>query len=170
MTNVKQLRSEILKYLYENRASHWVETQDLLEYLKVSEKELHTEILYLKGKYLLETAAEAVGKEFLYFNFLNITSNGIDLVENPESGEGFVSININTFRDVSNSNLSIGSRDINQNLNISNVDEGLTQKIEELKQALEEKNQSKVLTILKYIGDKSVDLLISIIASGLLQK
>jgi len=153
MTDVKRLRSKILKYLYEHRANHWVETQDLLEYLKVSEKELHTEILYLKGKYLLDTVAEAIGKEFLYFNGLKITSSGIDLVENPESGEGFVSINISTFRDVTNSNLSIGSQNINQRLAIDESNKELVTKVEELQKALEEKDQPRVMKSLQYIAD-----------------
>lgn len=170
MIDVKKLRSDILKYLYENRSSYWVDTDALHQSLDVPERELHTEIMYLKDKYLVETVAEFIGKEFLYFKGVKITSSGIDLVENPEDNQGLFSINISSFGNVTNSNLSIGSQHINQSLTIDKTDKELVNKIEELKEALEEKDQSKAIKALNYIGDKSVDLFISILASGLLQR
>lgn len=46
-------------------------------------------------------------------------------------------------------------------------DDDLRKKIEELEQAIEAKDKNKITKLLKYIGDKSVDVLIAVMVNRL---
>jgi hypothetical protein len=71
-----------------------------------------------------------------------------------------------SFGDISGSNIAIGNN-INQ---IAKKEDAETQKLlQELKVALESRDKNKVLNVLGYLGDKSLDLLIAIIAGGVRQ-
>jgi hypothetical protein len=172
----KEIRKEILETLYNHRQDGLIpigKFQDELKArsLNIDDRALHGEIIYLKEKWLLELGAEFCGKEYLNFAFLKITSQGIDLVEDPEEfGKLFsIKINNNSFRDVSNSNVNIDSNNVQQIIN-NETDPDLKLKLEELQGALNEGDKSKIMSILGYIGDKSVDVLIAILTSGYFNK
>jgi hypothetical protein len=165
----KEIRKKILEVLYLHRQDDFFETRKFVEELKsdgfdVGDRTLHGEIKYLKDKGYLETMSEFCGSEYLYFAALRITSCGVDLVEDPEQfGKLFsIKIHTNSFGDISNSNISIDSSNIQQIIN-SETDPDLKLKLGELQDALKEKDKGKIIKILSYIGDKSIDVLIALL-------
>lgn len=80
MTN-QEIRAKILETLYEHRSSDFTEPQILLEAIDASEEVLDTEIRYLKEKYLVSIMGAFMGKQYLNFAGVKITSRGTDIVE-----------------------------------------------------------------------------------------
>jgi hypothetical protein len=172
----KEIRKEILNVLYKYRDTSLRQIENLQEKLIAKKIEvdfdtLYREIEYLMGKNYLEIQAKSFGgpnqRNLLG---LKITSYGIDLVEDPEEFNKLFSIKIhaNSFGNINNSNLSIDSSNIQQIIN-NEADEDLKLRLKELEYALKERNKSKIIKILSYIGDKSVDLLISVVAGSIKQ-
>jgi len=165
----KEIRKIILETLYNHRQDDLLRIDDFSEELKkknleIDERTLHGEIKYLKEKILVDTMGDFCGKEYLHFSGLKITAYGIDLVEDPEEFGKLFSINIssNSFGDINNSNISVNSNNIQQLIKNETNDE-LKSKLKELEKAINEKDKSRIIKTLQYIGDKSVDVLIALL-------
>lgn len=75
-----------------------------------------------------------------------------------------VSYHQNNFGDVSGSNVSINSQHVSQI--IDRLEDETKILLQQLVEAAEKKDKSAILKALGYIGDKSLDLLVAIIAGG----
>lgn len=166
MFNKDEFRRSILKYLYENQnASGFVSVDDLQ--LTVSDADpfdLHKEIKYLEGKGFVRVIDRTLWVDDDYS--LEITSEGIDFYEgNNDTLQGITNIHINGF---SNSNVTVNSKDIQQFIETYNVsDPEVKNKLKELHTAVSSKNKDKIIGILKWLGDKSLDTLLAIIIKGI---
>ena len=107
-----------------------------------------------------------MGKQYLNFSAVAITAWGVDLVEDPEEFGKIFSINLhqNNFGDISGSNISINSPYVSQV--ISQQDAETKKLLEDLLEATKKKDRPAILKALGHIGDKSLDLLVAIIAGG----
>jgi hypothetical protein len=116
--NPKEIRKKILRDLYDKRSDDFTEPEKLVAVVGVSEQALDTEIRYLEGKHLLKIMGEYMGKQFLNFAGLKITSHGIDVVENPDEFNRLFTIKINSnhFGNVHHSNINIDSEKAKQEL------------------------------------------------------
>ena len=164
----KEIRKKILEVLYEHRSDDiGAAVQDIKDALPaIEDKVLHQEISYLEGKYLAETTGHFMGQAYLNYYAVRITATGVDLVEDPEAFGKLFSINVhqNNFGDISGSNISVNSQYVSQI--IDQQDSEVKALLEQLLEATKKKDKSAILKTLSYIGDKSLDLLIAIIAGG----
>lgn len=167
----KEIRRKILETTYEYRHDDFgIETRQLESILKnVDEKTLHQEITYLEQKNLLTTKGRFMGKPYLNYIAVAITAWGIDLVEDPNEFGRLFSINIdarqNNFGDITGSNINIDSKYVSQI--ISEQDDKTQELLVSLNRSIKEKDKNAIIKTLGYIGDKSLDLLIAIIAGGM---
>jgi hypothetical protein len=164
----KEIRQKILEAAYEHRHDDFgIETDELERKLpNVDEKTLHQEISYLEQKNWVNIKGKFMGKQYLNFSAVAITAWGVDLVEDPEEFGRVFSINLhqNNFGDITGSNISINSQYVSQL--IQKQDDTTQKLLEDLIRAADNKDKSTILKTLGYIGDKSLDLLIAIIAGG----
>ena len=164
----KEVRQKILEAAYEYRHdSFGIQTDQLQGKLpEVDEKTLHQEIAYLEQKNWVDTKGRFMGKQYLNFSAVAITAWGVDLVEDPEDFGKIFSINLhqNNFGDISGSNISINSPYVSQV--ISQQDAETKKLLEDLLEATKKKDRPAILKALGHIGDKSLDLLVAIIAGG----
>jgi hypothetical protein len=166
----KEIRKKILEALYEHRAdSMGMQTENLSSVLKdIDDKTLHQEISYLEQKNWVKTSGEYMGKQYLNFSFVGITAWGVDLVEDPEEFGKIFSISIdarqNHFSNISGSNIAIDTKYVSQIIN--DADDETSLLLNDLLKALEKSDKNKIIKILGYIGDKSMDLLVAIVAGG----
>lgn len=166
----REIRKRILEAAYEYRHDDFgIETKMLEEKLpNVDEKTLHQEISYLEQKNLVNIKGKFMGKAYLNYMAIAISAWGIDLVEDPEEFGRLFSVKIdashNSFSNISNSAITLNSEYVSQVVKGENDD---TKKLlEQLIEAADQKDKSAVLKTLGYIGDKSLDLLIAIVAGG----
>ena len=118
----KEIRKIILEFLYDRRSDFGVNPRDLLTSIGISDKVLDTEIRYLEGKGLVRVSDRCMmGGNPLNFVDVKITSEGIDLVEDPEKFDKLFTIKIsnNNFGNVNNGILSIGSGSAEQTISSS---------------------------------------------------
>lgn len=80
------------------------------------------------------------------------------------SKKGATTIHQNNFGDVYGSNISVDSKYVSQIIN--SQDDKTKRLLQSLLVATEKKDKSAIIKTLGYIGDKSLDLLIAIIAGG----
>lgn len=120
----QKIRSLILKIAYEYRSEPMLMINQLVDEIKlidnsISNKELHSEIKYLDGHYLIEKGkSHQGGEQYLNFPFIKITSSGVDLVENPEDRGKLFSVNITILHDIQDSAVNINSPDTSQNIDL----------------------------------------------------
>lgn len=167
----KEIRRKILETTYEYRHDDFgIETRQLESILKnVDEKTLHQEVIYLEQKNFVTTKGRFMGKPYLNYSAVAITAWGIDLVEDPNEFGRLFSINIdahqNNFGDITGSNINIDSKYVSQI--ISEQDDKTQELLVSLNRSIKEKDKNAIIKTLGYIGDKSLDLLIAIIAGGM---
>lgn len=100
----------------------------------------------------------------LEYKAYQITKLGETYLSKHQSLPQSISYHQNNFGDISGNNVSINSQYVSQ---IIERQDGETKKLlAELLEATEKKDKSAILKTLGYIGDKSIDLLIAIIAGG----
>lgn len=164
----KEIRRKILEAAYEYRHDNFgITTEQLQQALpSVDEKTLHQEISYLEQKNWLSVKGKFMGKQYLNYSAVAITAWGVDLVEDPEEFGKMFAINIhqNNFGDISDSNIAINSEYVSQVL--KKQDAETKELLRSLLEAVGNKDKPSILKALGYIGDKSLDLLIAIIAGG----
>lgn len=162
-------RRKILTTLYERRSEDMgIPVSILLSKLpQINKRDLHQELIYLEQKGYIRIPDKVMGQEFLNFTFVAITAGGVDLIEDPDAFNKLFAVHVHqhNFGDVANSNVSINSQHVSQMVQVA--DDETKALLKSLEQALEKKDQKGILKSLKYLGDKSVDLLIAIVAAGL---
>lgn len=167
----KEIRRRILEIVYKYRHDDFgIEPSQLEKLLKnVDEKTLHQEIAYLEQKNLVVTKGRFIGKPYLNYSAVAITAWGIDLVEDPDKFGRLFSINIdarqNNFGNITGSNINIDSRYVSQIIN--EQDDKTQELLKDLNESIKKKDKDTIIKTLGYIGDKSLDLLIAIIAGGM---
>ena len=167
----KEIRRKILETTYEHRHDDFgIETRQLESILKnVDEKTLHQEITYLEQKNLVTNKGRFMGKPYLNYSAVAITAWGIDLVEDSDEFGRLFSINIdarqNNFGNITGSNINIDSRYVSQIIN--EQDDKAQELLKNLNESIKNKDKDTIIKTLGYIGDKSLDLLIAIIAGGM---
>jgi len=169
--NDQEIRFEILKTLHEKEkkfSGRGMSSKDLLDKLKISQEELRFNIKYLEDKYWIKLI------KFLGGNFIaNITSYGIDLVENkPGLEQAFPSLNLI----YQNGQINIANQNSDNNVNTINIgydeilrkaeelddSEELKAKVEAIKaedEKPEEQRDSNIITrSWKYIKDHASEI------------
>ena len=110
-----------------------------------------------------------MGKPYLNYSAVAITAWGIDLVEDSDEFGRLFSINIdahqNNFGNITGSNINIDSRYVSQIIN--EQDDKAQELLKNLNESIKNKDKDTIIKTLGYIGDKSLDLLIAIIAGGM---
>lgn len=173
VTTPKALRRAVLEVLYEEREEFMVKTQDLQESLKakefkVTEQELHREIIYLEGKYLLQIISKHNGR-YLNFIGLRIEPSGVDVIEGDEETDGLLRINLNHFEGLQNSNVSIDSPNSSQTISISRDDitPEVQQILEDLSIAIEKQDEERAFSLLKELKDGAKSVFWNIVSAVL---
>lgn len=162
----QEIRDAILKFLQFQDEQNIIHTRhDLLEtaLLPIDSGKLYRELRYLRDHSYITSKGTIEQPLF----FTSISAKGRDYVEGVVSSPTVQTI-VNNFTNVSNSNISINSQKIQQIIRDNNVSEEVTAKLEELIEAVKSKNKSKILSLLGFIADKSVDVLTSILVSGII--
>lgn len=113
---------------------------------------------------LINDKFEKMHNNQLDYKAYQITEHGKTLLSKHQGIAQSVSFHQNTFGDIAGSNISINSKYVSQI--IEKQDDETKIMLEELLLATEQKDKSAILKTLGYIGDKSLDLLIAIIAGG----
>jgi hypothetical protein len=153
-TTFKKERLEMMKDLYEGNGS--------IEYLlrKFGLKRYNDIIEFL----ILEKLIIDKERTLVITVSWKLSTKGIKIYEKELEREKIGhSVSIGN---ISNSNVSVNSSNIRQMIK-NETDEDLKLKLGELEKAIKEKDGSKIIKIMQYISDKSVDLLINIIAGSL---
>ncbi|MDD5083338.1 MAG: hypothetical protein PHT88_00175 [Candidatus Moranbacteria bacterium] len=167
----KDIRKKILEMLYSQRSGFMVKTDDLINSFKpkLDDPILHQEIEYLKGKGFLETQAEFMGREYLYFAGLKITPIGIDLVENPEEFGKLFNVHINNFGNISQSNVVASSSNINQSINVqtNDISPEILELLQQLKKAIEDGDIEKKDSLLQKLRSGAENVFWNLVASGI---
>lgn len=100
----------------------------------------------------------------LDYKAYQITEQGKTLLSKHQGVAQNVSFHQNTFGNITGSNIAINSQYVSQI--IDDQDEETKSMLEDLLRATEQKDKPLILKTLGYIGDKSLDLLVAIIAGG----
>ena len=106
---------------------------------------------------------EEINNSKLDYKEYQITEKGKTKL-NKNTGIHSINLNQNNFGDVNGANISINSQYVSQV--IEKQDQETKEYLHQLLIATDKKDKSAILKTLGYIGDKSVDLLIAIIAGG----
>jgi hypothetical protein len=126
----------------------------------------------LKARFNADTAiAELIRSEYLEEINENLSNgsnwNGYRLTPLGRSLLARSSGNSINYSVTGNANIAHNSPGAEQSININELDDDLKHKIRELQEATKKKDKSAILKTLGYIGDKSEDLLVAIIAGQL---
>jgi hypothetical protein len=128
-------------------------TKDIIRYLE--------DMRYIRS--VNKQYEEKYGRELGYKAY-QITEHGkTHLVKHQGASPSF-SYHQNNFGDITSSNISIDSQYVSQI--IEEQDDETKELLLKLLEVTEKKDKSAILKTLGYIGDKSLDLLIAIIAGG----
>ncbi len=166
----KELRRQILQKIYDSNDRYFFDMGNLTELeLQVGARELHNAIRYLEGHYYLEIMGPYMGKEFLNYVGLKITSSGIDLVEDPDEYNKLFSVKINNFGDISHSNINIESNHNSQQIEIHNISDEVLELLKGIKVATDKKDNSKLKTLMSTLMSASMDIFLGVVSSGIYQ-
>lgn len=97
-------------------------------------------------------------------------ATAIDIYELTPIGKNFLAnktANFTSFNNISHSNITHQSSQINQILQINNLPEDVQQMLKELQFAVEKRDKNGIKKALSYLADKSVDVVIALITGGL---
>ena len=153
--NTEEIRKKTLEILYKNRDNPFYPIESLQKEMSdISERELHQEIMYLseKGKGYLTRKGVHSGK-YLNFYGVEITSLGIDLVENPKEFGELFSVNIQNIGNIENSgngNVQVAKDNSSQKISQNNIPPEI---LEQLKIAIEKKDKSMLCKVLNEFED-----------------
>lgn len=124
-------------------------------------------VRYLEGmRYirLINDKFEELHNNILDYKAYQITKLGETYLLKHQGIAQSVSYHQNNFGDISGSNISIDSQYVSQI--IDKQDDETKELLTQLLEATEKKDKPAILKALGYIGDKSLDLLVAIIAGG----
>lgn len=166
----KELAATILQIIADGNLGtdaigHFVKLDDIIE--EIGDKQDTLNVInhfLLPSKYIrkINDKFEEVHKNKLDYKAYQITALGKTYLSRQTSIN--VDARQNHFGDIYGSNVSIDSQYVSQIIN--KQDEETKELLKSLLEATEKKDKSSILKTLGYIGDKSLDLLIAIIAGG----
>lgn len=124
-----EIRRKILEYIYsknEQQPLYMAQREEVKQFLNVSDAKLDNNVLYLESKGYLKVG-KSIGSIFVY---AQITSDGIDLVENPEQLNTMFPVSIIQNIIQHNTGVIIGDHNI-QKINITDSFIGVYREINE---------------------------------------
>lgn len=160
----QEIRREVLQRIYDSDDREFFNLSELEDIQKeVGDKILDQELRYLDGKNYIKIKGEYMGSQYLNYSYLALTSDGVDLVEEPDKFNQMFPISVVNISNNNSSNISVLSPNTHQEIKKS-LDEETIKALNNLKDALEKKDENKVLGILKGL---SRDVLIGLTTEGL---
>jgi hypothetical protein len=114
---------------------------------------------------IINSKFEKITGNKLDYKGYQITEHGRTFLNDKQASSQSVSYHQNTFGDVHGSNISIDGKYVSQLVN--NEDSEMKELLEQLFEATEKKDKITIMKTMGYIGDKSLDLLVAIVAGGI---
>jgi hypothetical protein len=108
------------------------------------------------NKALDELIARDFVEKYIQKGIYRLTPFGVSYLHDSSAGQNI------TYRDISNSNISHQSQNVNQAINISELPEDIQKTLKELAEGAEARDHSRMKKAFGYIADKAVDVAIAI--------